>query len=216
MRRKLPGVQGVSSTDPIILEWVQAALDGDQDAFAELVYTYQDAVFNLCYRILSDRVEAEDAAQEAFLRAYQNLHRYDQSRSFVTWLLSIAAHYCIDRLRRKKLSVFSMDEEREDGTVFEFADPASPDPEAESTRREERDRLHGLLRNLDETDRAAVIMRYWYDYSEIEIAESLQLTVSAVKSRLHRSRRALAGMWQEEETPPPARTERRRHESPAF
>ena len=165
--------------------------------------------------MLGEPESAEDAAQEAFLRAYQNLHRYDRSRSFVTWLLSIAAHYCIDRLRRKKLSVFSMDEEREDGTVFEFADPASPDPEAESTRREERDRLHGLLRNLDETDRAAVIMRYWYDYSEIEIAESLQLTVSAVKSRLHRSRRALAGMWQEEETPP-TRTERRRHESPAF
>ena len=61
---------------------------------------------------------------------------------------------------------------------------------------------------------AAVILRYWYDYSEIEIAESLKLTVSAVKSRLHRSRRALAGMWQDA-TPRP-RTERRHHESPAF
>ena len=198
------------------LAWVTRAQQGSDEAFTKLVEEHQTHVYNLCYRMLGEPESAEDAAQEAFLRAYQNLHRYDQSRSFVTWLLSIAAHYCIDRLRRKKLSVFSMDEEREDGTVFEFADPASPDPEAESTRREERDRLHGLLRNLDETDRAAVIMRYWYDYSEIEIAESLQLTVSAVKSRLHRSRRALAGMWQEEETPPPARTERRRHESPAF
>ena len=198
------------------LAWVTRAQQGNDEAFTSLVEEHQTHVYNLCYRMLGEPESAEDAAQEAFLRAYQNLHRYDQSRSFVTWLLSIAAHYCIDRLRRKKLSVFSMDEEREDGTVFFFFDPASPDPEAESTRREERDRLHGLLRNLDETDRAAVIMRYWYDYSEIEIAESLQLTVSAVKSRLHRSRRALAGMWQEEETPPPARTERRRHESPAF
>jgi RNA polymerase sigma-70 factor (ECF subfamily) len=71
-----------------------------------------------------------------------------------------------------------------------------------------------MLKDLDETDRAAVIMRYWYDYSEIEIAESLRLTVSAVKSRLHRARKELAGLWQEEEAR--AETERRTYESPAF
>src|SRR5258705_4512243 len=164
--------------------------------------------------MLGEPEAAEDAAQETFLRAYQNLHRYDQSRSIGTWLLSIGAHYCIDRLRRRKLSVFSVDEENEDGTSFEIPDASSPDPEAESVKHEERDRLHILLKDLDETDRAAVILRYWYDYSEIEIAESLKLTVSAVKSRLHRARRALAGMWQEEK--PRARTEMRIHESPAF
>jgi len=132
-------------------------------------------------------------------------------------LLSIGAHYCIDRLRRRKLSVFSVDEENDDGTSFEIADISSPDPEVESVKHEERDRLHILLKDLDETDRAAVILRYWYDYSEIEIAESLKLTVSAVKSRLHRARRALAGMWQEDgPSSPRARTERRVHESPAF
>jgi len=157
---------------------------------------------------------AEDAAQETFLRGYQNLHRYDSSRSFGTWILSIAAHYCIDRLRKKKFSVFSIDAEDEDGMSFEVADPASPDPEVESVKKEERDRLHILLKDLDPTDRATVIMRYWYDYSEVEIAESLKLTVSAVKSRLHRSRRALAGMWQAEMSR--AQPERRSHESLAF
>jgi RNA polymerase sigma-70 factor (ECF subfamily) len=82
-------------------------------------------------------------------------------------------------------------------------------------KREDRARLHVLLKDLDPTDRAAIIMRYWYDASEIEIAEALNLTVSAVKSRLHRARRALAGKWQEEK--PRARTERRKvYESPAF
>jgi len=102
----------------------------------------------------------------------------------------------------------------DDGATFEIADPASPNPEAESVKREERDRLHILLKDLDATDRAAIILRYWNDYSEIEIAESLNLTVSAVKSRLHRARRALAGMWKEDK--PRARTERRPHETPAF
>ena len=66
---------------------------------------------------------------------------YDRNRPFATWLLSIAAHYCIDRLRRRKLSMFSLDEENDDGVTFEIADPASPNPEAESVKREERDRL---------------------------------------------------------------------------
>lgn len=199
------------------LAWVLQAQQGDDEAFARLVEEHQTHVYNLCYRMLGEPEAAEDAAQETFLRAYQNLHRYDQSRPFPTWLLSIGAHYCIDRLRRRKLSVFSVDEENEDGTSFEIADASSPDPEVESVKQEERDRLHNLLKDLDETDRAAVIMRYWYDFSEIEIAESLHLTVSAVKSRLHRARRALAGMWQENEPRSShARTERRVHESPAF
>jgi len=196
------------------LAWVLQAQQGSDEAFTRLVEEHQTHVYNLCYRMLGEPEAAEDAAQETFLRAYQNLHRYDQNRPFATWLLSIAAHYCIDRLRRRKLSVFSMDQENDDGATFEIADSASPDPEAESVKREERDQLHILLKGLDATDRAAIIMRYWYDFSEVEIAESLRLTVSAVKSRLHRSRRALAGMWQEEK--PRTRTERRPHESPAF
>ena len=107
-----------------------------------------------------------------------------------------------------------MDEENDDGTSFEIRDVASPDPEAESVKREDRDRLHILLKDLDDTDRAAIIMRYWYDYSEAEIAQSLRLTVSAVKSRLHRARKELAGLWQEEELHP--QPKRRPHESPAF
>jgi RNA polymerase sigma-70 factor (ECF subfamily) len=194
--------------------WVLQAQQGNDDAFTQLVETYQKPVYNLCYRMLGEPEVAEDAAQETFLRAYQNLHRYDSSRPFGTWILSIAAHYCIDRLRKKKFSVFSIDAEDEDGMPFEVADPASPDPEVESVTKEDRDHLHILLKDLEPTDRAAVIMRYWYDYSEVEIAQSLKLTVSAVKSRLHRSRRALAGMWQKEMSRP--HPERRSRESLAF
>jgi RNA polymerase sigma-70 factor, ECF subfamily len=194
--------------------WVLQAQQGSDEAFTQLVETYQKPVYNLCYRMLGEPEEAEDAAQETFLRAYQNLHRYDLARSFGTWILSIAAHYCIDRLRKRKFAIFSMDAENDDGTTFELPDPASPDPEIESVKREAQERLHLLLKELDATDRAAVVLRYWYDFSEVEIAQSLKLTVSAVKSRLHRSRRALAGMWQEETTR--AQTERRPYETPAF
>jgi len=154
--------------------WVLQAQRGSDEAFTQLVETYQKPVYNLCYRMLGEPELAEDAAQETFLRAYQSLHRYDTARPFGTWLLSIAAHYCIDKLRKKKFSVFSMDAEDDDGMTFELVDPSSPDPEAESIKKTDRDRLHRHLKNLDETDRAAVVMRYWHDYSEVEIAETLK------------------------------------------
>lgn len=194
--------------------WVAQAQQGSDEAFTYLVETYQTPVYNLCYRMLGEAEAAEDAAQETFLRAFQHLHRYDRKRSFATWLLSIAAHYCIDRLRRRKLTIFSMDQADESEAGFELPDPDSPNPEVESAKREDRDRLHRLLQSLDAIDRAAIVMRYWYDFSEVEISESLHLTVSAVKSRLHRARRELAGLWPQENPQP--RRHRRAHESPAF
>lgn len=195
--------------------WVLQAQQGSDEAFTQIVETYQKPIYNLCYRMLGEPTAAEDAAQETFLRVYQNQHRYDSSRAFGTWILSIAAHYCIDLLRKKKFKMFSMDAENDDGVTFELPDASAPDPEAESMKRELHARLHILLKDLDETDRAAVIMRYWHDFSEKEIAQSLDLTVSAVKSRLHRSRRALAGMWNESDMPQ-HNPERSPYESPAF
>jgi len=176
--------------------WIVQARGGSDEAFTRLVEQYQTPVYNLCYRMLGEPESAEDAAQESFLRAYQHLDRYDLERSFVTWLLSIAAHYCIDRLRRRHFVSVPVDD---DEAPFELPDPAAPNPEAEAARREEQERIHHLLAGLDPTDRAAVVLRYWHDFSEAEIAASLSLTVSAVKSRLFRARRALAKAWAAEE-----------------
>ncbi len=192
--------------------WVLQAQNGSDEAFTQIVETYQTPVYNLCYRMLGEPEAAEDAAQETFLRAYQHIHRYDSQRPFATWLLSIAAHYCIDRLRRRKLPVFSVDEDEESN--FEIPDAEAPHPEQEMVHSEQREQIHALVSSLEATDRAAIVMRYWYDFSEAEIAEALHLTVSAVKSRLHRARKQLGKLWQETSTT--ARVERRVYESPAF
>lgn len=192
--------------------WILQAKNGSDEAFTTIVETYQSPVFNLCYRMLGEPEAAEDAAQETFLRAYQHLHRYDIKRPFATWLLSIAAHYCIDRLRRRKLPIFSVDEDEE--STFEIPDAHAPHPEAEAVHGEQREQIHAMIHSLDATDRAAVVMRYWYDFSEKEIAEALNLTVSAVKSRLHRARKQLGKLWQETSTS--AHVERSPYESPAF
>lgn len=192
---------------------VAQAQQGSEEAFTRLVDAYQSHVYNLCYRMLGEAQAAEDASQETFLRAFQHLHRYDHARPFGTWLLSIAAHYCIDRLRRRKFSFLSTDD-GEDSEPIDLPDPDAPNPESELMRRQQRDQMQGFLQELNSIDRAAIVMRYWHDSSEVEIASALHITVSAVKSRLHRARRELGRLWQEEGTR--KRTERRPHESPAF
>lgn len=192
-------------------ERLQRALNGDDSAFEEIVDAYQRPVYNLCYRMLGDPIEAEDAAQETFWRAYQGLKRYDPKRSFVTWLLSIAAHYCIDQQRKRRFPVLSMDLLPEE----DAPDNVTPSPDKVVSELEEKSQMRRLLKQLGPQDRAAVVLRYWHEFSEEEIAQTLSLTVSAVKSRLHRARKELAQNWREVQAKN-ALSERRKNESPAL
>lgn len=174
---------------------IARARAGDDSAFEPLVETYQTAIYNLCYRMLGDSAEAEDAAQEAFLRAYAQLRRYDPTRSFKTWLFSIASHYCIDRLRKRRLTWLSIDDEAlpPHPALHEQA----PGPEEMTARHEHSAAVQKLLARLSPDDRSVIVMRYWYDLSYEEIAEATGATVSAVKSRLHRARVAMGEMMTE-------------------
>jgi RNA polymerase sigma-70 factor (ECF subfamily) len=169
--------------------WVQRTLAGDQQAFGELVQRYERDVFNLTYRMLNDRGEAEDAAQEAFLRAYANLDRYDPERSFKTWVLSIASNHCIDRIRRRRLTWLSLEEPLPPHPALTSDIPG---PEEATLMHEQSVLVQELLSNLSPDYRMAVVLRYWYDLSYTEIAEMLDTTESAIKSRLFRARQALA------------------------
>ncbi|MDE2819643.1 MAG: sigma-70 family RNA polymerase sigma factor [Chloroflexota bacterium] len=182
----------MAKPDPKILEWVEAALAEDQDAFAELVYLFQDPVYNLCYRMLGDAGEAEDATQEAFLRAFLNLRRYDTKRSFKTWLMSIASNHCIDRWRKRRMQLVSLDDEP---TAAALALSSSdPLPEQAALSAEQSELLQSLLMKLEESYRLPLVLRYWYDYSYAEIAQLMDTTESAIKSRLFRARRTLADL----------------------
>jgi RNA polymerase sigma-70 factor (ECF subfamily) len=172
-------------------QFIARARDGDDLAFQEVVNAYQGPVFNLCYRMLGNTQEAEDAAQETFLKAYRNMKRYDPNRKFLNWILSIASNHCIDRLRKRRLQLTSLDE-----LLPRFENPApNPGPEEAMTDLELQEDVREILEQLGSTDKAAVVLRYWYEYSYEEIAEALSLTVPAVKSRLHRARRTLAEQW---------------------
>ncbi|MHB1295681.1 MAG: sigma-70 family RNA polymerase sigma factor [Anaerolineae bacterium] len=168
--------------------WVQLAQKGDQQAFARLVDAYQTPIYNLAYRMLGNPTEAEDAAQETFLRAYTRLETYDPSRKFSSWILSIASHHCVDRLRRRRGNWVSMEEIM----ASRWVPDDKPKPEEQLVQRDQRTMIRGMLEQLPPQYRIVIVLRYWNDLSYEEIAEMTDSTVSAVKSRLHRARLVMA------------------------
>jgi RNA polymerase sigma-70 factor (ECF subfamily) len=179
-------------------QWLERAQDGDEEAFAQIVECYQVPVYNLCHRILSDPDEAEDAAQEAFLKAYRNLGKYDRNRKFLNWILTIASNHCVDHLRRRRFKLVSLDD------LVPGSVPAEKalGPESSLLEKENRDAVQEMLIQLGPNDRAVVVLKYWYEMSNEEIAKMLSMTVSAVKSRLHRARRDMALHWADRQYQP--------------
>jgi RNA polymerase sigma-70 factor (ECF subfamily) len=165
---------------------VQSALAGDQTAFTELVTRYQSAVYNMASRMLGDPTDAEDAAQEVFVRAWNQLHTFQLDRRFSTWLLSIASHHCIDVLRRRKPTAPL------DGVAL-YVQSDEPEPDEIVLRGEQREMVQSLINALPEKYKAVTLLRYYGDMSYDEIAQATGLTESAVKTQLHRARRMLAG-----------------------
>jgi RNA polymerase sigma-70 factor (ECF subfamily) len=192
------------------MKWLRLAQEGDAQAFSRLVEMYAKPVHNLCFRMLGNSEDAEDAAQEAFLRAFKAIRRYDPKRKFASWLLSIAANYCIDQHRRSRLQFISL----EDSPEADLGDKAAG-PAARMLQRETQDELQSLLAGLEPRDRAAIILYYWHELPYEEIAEQLSMSQSALKSRLHRARRTLASGWQQSQAQP-VRMERRTRERAAF
>lgn len=198
----------MNSIEPDVL---RQAINGNELAYGTIIESFQKPVFNLCYRMLGNTEAAEDAAQETFWRAYQSLKKYNPERPFGTWLLSIAAHYCIDQHRKKKLPMLDMDD-----YVAEITpDHNMPNPEFMVMKKDHETQIQSLLNELSELDRASIILRYWHEYSEEEISQVLDITINAVKSRLHRARKKLAVAWQVQ-NPSVATTERIKNGSPAF
>ena len=170
--------------------WLEQAIEGDKAAFGKLIEAFQGPVYNLAYRMLNNSGEAEEAAQEAFIRAWTKLDMYDPKRKFSTWLLSITSNYCIDQIRKRRALLLSIDEPLPPHPAL-TSDKAKG-PEAQMASSEQQDLVQELLQELPEEYRTAVILRYWQEMSYEEIAETTGSTISAIKSRLFRARKQLA------------------------
>jgi RNA polymerase sigma-70 factor, ECF subfamily len=179
--------------DALVKKRIKQVLKGDQNAFAEIVELYKDKVFQICYRMLGNRHESEDIAQEAFIRAYVNIHTFNQNRKFSTWLFRIATNLCIDRIRKKKPDYY-LDAEVSgtDGlTMYSQVAADIQMPEDEVEELELQATIQEAISKLPEKYRSVIVLKYIEELQLREISDILDLPLGTVKTRIHRGREAL-------------------------
>ncbi len=160
---------------------------GEVEAFGDLVRRYQGSVFNVCYRLLGERREAEDLAQETFIRAYRRLETFDEARPFGPWIRRVAANLCYNHLKRNRLVQVELDEERDTAP-----EAARSFPERSQERRETYEEIQTAVLGLPPAYRAVIELRHYQEMSYTEISDALGISMSQVKSHLFRGRKALA------------------------
>lgn len=174
--------------DPLHL--IEQFKAGDLSSFEGLVRVYQDRIYNLCRHLLGHPQNAEDAAQETFLKAYRNLKRFTPEASFYTWLYRIAVNTCLDFRKRPFFeSLFKRSAEGEESMAVEPVDERSPERLYES-----RQTGHIVQRSLQAMSpklRVVLVLKEMEGLSYQEIAELLKISLGTVKSRMARARGAL-------------------------
>ena len=172
----------------------QRTLPSDTRAFELLVSMYKERVYATAYRLMGDRQDAEDQAQEVFLKVYRGIRQLEDPAMFTSWVYRITTNTCFDALskRKRRPQTTSLTPSEDDDTRDEprYADTRLPTPEQAVLRRELWACLEKTLRELDETGRAALILRDIEDRPYQEIADMLSVKLSAVKMRIHRARLA--------------------------
>jgi RNA polymerase sigma-70 factor (ECF subfamily) len=177
---------------------VAAARRGDRSAFEALVRGVQRPVFGLCLRLLSNEAEAAEVAQETFLRAYQNLDRFDEGRPFELWVLAIARNLCLDLLRRRS-RVRTEDVE----PMKEVLASQAPSQEDAAMARQERQSLEQAMATLGSDDREVLALYYVQRKTTKEIAEVMGVAPGTIMARLFRAREKLRKRMQPQEAQEP-------------
>ena len=173
----------MSSTDERSL--ARRVLQGDRDAFGEIVHRHQKAVFNASYHVLGNVHDAEDATQEAFIRAYQFFDKFDVNRPLAPWLIRIAINVCMNRVKGQK-SASGLNEE---STPLP---DLSPSPELQTIIRDRDEIVRYELNRLPVRYRIVIELRHFQELSYEEIAKELKRPLSDIKSDLFRARKLLA------------------------
>jgi RNA polymerase sigma-70 factor (ECF subfamily) len=163
--------------------YIERVLQGDHSAFATLVERHKDMVFTLANRMLKNREDAEEVAQDAFLKAYRSLRKFRKESRFSTWLYRIVYNLCVSQLRKIKKPVNSLDEE---GKNIDIEDTHNRMQKIEEADRKKY--IDYAIDNLNYEERSIITLYYQDDLSVEEISKITQLTQSNVKVKLHRSR----------------------------
>jgi RNA polymerase sigma-70 factor, ECF subfamily len=171
---------------------VQAVLDGDQDAFGELVERYQGRLVNYLYRLLHNTDEAHDVAQEVFIKVYQALDRFDPRYRFSTWLFRVGQNAAIDLIRKRRLKLVSLhrQDDGEEGRDWELPSPERG-PYREMRNLERGEAIQRAIEQLPDEYRELISLRHFGELSYDEIAQLKEMPLGTVKNKLFRGRQML-------------------------
>lgn len=172
-------------------------------AFEILVERYQSKVFGLSLRMMGSREEAEDQAQEVFVKVFRSLSRFEGRSRFSTWLYRIAVNACLDAIEKRRRRPQAADMEwgdlaENEPVELELMRWHSPTPEQAYLHREQSSVVHTALSKLDEPHRRAIVQRELEGLSYQEMADDTRIGLSAMKMRVHRARKALASVLQQQ------------------
>ncbi len=173
-------------------ELVLKAIDGDQQAYAELLGKYRDAIYFMLLKMVNNQSDAEDLTIEAFGKAFKNIHQYAPNYAFSTWLFKIASNNCIDFIRKKRGNYVSLDQSLEEDDVAPIDVHANlPDPEQSMINQQKVKLMHEVVGKLKPRYKKLIELRYFKEFSYEEIAQELNLPIGTVKAQLFRSRELL-------------------------
>ena len=179
------GITNLSALDDRGL--VVRCLADDKAAYGLLVKRYQQAVFNVCYRVLHNRQDAEDMTQECFVRGYRKLATFDQNRPFAPWIKRVAVNVCLNFKQGQPQTTFALDEERDHPDVNDEEQPVRA-----MERRESAETLRRAIASLPAHYAAVLELRHFQELNYAQIAQTLGLPVNTAKSHLFRARKLLA------------------------
>ncbi|HOX85985.1 MAG TPA: sigma-70 family RNA polymerase sigma factor [bacterium] len=180
--------------DPSNSNLIHAALNGDQQAYKEIVNRFYGKIFALVLRMVKNRQEAEDLTQETFIKAFNSLATFNSEYAFSTWLYKIAANTCIDHFRKKRLLTFPLDNPitmQDSEMQREYPDQQEPEPDNRLINKERTTIIEDAISSLPAKYRQVIILRHKRDKSYEEIAEELALPLGTVKVRIFRAREML-------------------------
>ena len=171
---------------------VKLAISGDEQAYAELMDRYRDAIYYMLLKMVNNKNDAEDLTIEAFGKAFKNIEQYTPKYAFSTWLFKIATNNCIDFIRKQKANLISIDQAEEDDEMS--APPlhsTNLDPEEDMIKNQRVDLMRDVVDKLKPRYRNLIKLRYFKEYSYEEIAQELDLPLGTVKAQLFRARELL-------------------------
>jgi RNA polymerase sigma-70 factor (ECF subfamily) len=184
---------------------VVQALAGEKEAFGTLVKRFERPVYGLIVRMVRNPAEAEEIAQEVFIKAYTKLQSFDRSRKFSSWIFKIAHNAAIDYLRKKRVQTVPLESppEQEGGQLADIlAGPERDEPEQVAVRGELAEALELAMASLRPEQREVLLLRFQHGLSYAELSEVMSLPLGTIKTHLHRARKRLAQIFEGTEWDP--------------